>query len=87
MLSLFYPDSNNFDGCSLEWILWIWCFQAMVGDLGGYLGLFLGWSLYSLLAEVDFYFESDIQLMFSFKAPPCLRALAARLVVRRRVAK
>ena len=24
----------------------------MVGDLGGYLGLFLGWSLYSLLAEV-----------------------------------
>jgi len=26
--------------------------QAMVGDLGGYLGLFLGWSLYSLLAEV-----------------------------------
>ena len=26
-----------------------------MGDLGGYLGLFLGWSLYSLLAEVDFY--------------------------------
>ena len=37
-------------------------FQAMVGDLGGYLGLFLGWSLYSLLAEVGFYFESILGL-------------------------
>ena len=41
-------------------------FQAMVGDLGGYLGLFLGWSLYSLLAEVHFSVESNIHLMLSF---------------------
>ena len=40
----------------MAWKRFLELFQAMVGDLGGYLGLFLGWSLYSLLAEVDFYF-------------------------------